>query len=169
MENKLINRVANSSLKTVNLEKLYPIEQLVELDIKPFLFKEIILKEQDFRDQLKAKDWSEYTDKMVAVYCSTDAIIPLWAYMLIGSYLQPYTSNIYYGDQSSALIQIYAERIEEFDTSPYQGLPVVIKGCSKYPVPASAYMAMTVKLRPVAKSILFGEPCSTVPIYKKPR
>ncbi|GAA5221427.1 DUF2480 family protein [Membranihabitans marinus] len=169
MEKKLINRVANSSLKTINLEKLYPVDQLIELDIKPYLFKEIILKEQDFRDQLKDTDWSIYEDKMVTIYCSSDAIIPLWAYMLIGSYLQPFTNQIYYGDVTSALTQIYAQRIEEFDVSPYQDLPVVIKGCSKYPVPASAYMAMTVKLRPVAKSILFGEPCSTVPIYKKPR
>ncbi len=167
VESNLVNRVANSRLKTINLEEFYPKEEIVGIDLKVFLFKELILKEKEYREALKEIDWDNYRNKFVHVFCSTDAIIPMWAYMLISTYLQPVTDKLYYGTQDVALSKYYHSIIRELDLSTFEGLPIVIKGCSKHPVPPSAFMDLTAQLRPVARTIMFGEPCSTVPIYKK--
>ena len=165
----LVNRVANSGLVVFNLEDYFPDKEMVEIDLKPLLFKELILKEKEFRTALKEKDWEEYRDKIVLVYISNDAIIPVWAYMLISSYLTEVAAVCYQGTQTDFLKLHYSKLIEEIDSSKYEDQRLIIKGCSNKPVPPSAYAAITSKLKPVAKSIMYGEPCSTVPIYKKPR
>lgn len=166
-ELELVNRVAQSSLITIKPEDFLPSKEIMEFDVKIFLFRELILKEMDFRTSLKNLDWSIYQDRIVAVHCSTDAIIPTWAFMLIGSYLSSVTSQIYYGNPEQALIQNIHERISKTDFASYQDQKIVIKGCSDRFVPASAYLELCNKLMPMASSIMYGEPCSTVPIYKK--
>ncbi len=163
----LINRVAASSLITLDLEKYYPKASVVHFDLKAYLFKELILKEKDFREALKAHDWSQYKDQVLLVYCSTDAIIPIWAYMLVASYAAPYARDIFQGTEEDYLESAYEKIIEGLDPAAFDDQRVVIKGCSEKKVPLSAYLNLTRKLRPVAKSIMFGEPCSTVPIFKK--
>ncbi len=165
----LVNRVANSGLKVINLEDYYPTRSVVEIDLKQFLFKELILKEKDFRSSLKEIDWTKYKDKTVLVYNSNDAIIPIWAFMLVSQYLQGIAHSIYHGTAAEYLVHYYDNLIQEFDASVYQDERVVIKGCSNKPVPPAAYAALTASLKPFAQSIMFGEPCSTVPIFKRPR
>lgn len=165
----LINRVANSGLITINLEEYYPKNQMLSFDIKDHLFKEMILKEKDFRQSLKTLDWESYKDKILLVYCSADAIIPLWAYMLITAYAQPHAAVIYQGDQNAFLQSHYETALMTINPEEFEQKRVVIKGCSDKPVPPSAYMKITAMLRPFAQSIMFGEPCSTVPIFKRPR
>ena len=165
----LVNRVANSGLKVFNLEDHFPTMPIAELDIKQYLFKELILKEKDFRNELKEKDWSEYKGKIVVVFNSNDAIIPIWAYMIISSYLTGEAHYIFQGTKEEYLKHYYQQLIDGLDASDYQEDRVVIKGCSNKPVPPSAYAALTSKLKPYAQSIMFGEPCSTVPITKRPR
>ena len=128
---------------------------------------ELILKEKDFREALKNHDWSVYQDKLVAVFCSTDAIIPMWAYMLIGSYLQPVAAGVVYGHPGQVKEKWLMEKIASINVHDYADKRVVIKGCGDEPIGEAAYLAITVKLRPVVKSIMYGEPCSTVPIYKQ--
>lgn len=163
----MVNRVANSGLITIDLEDFYPAEELIELDIKQFLFKELIIKELDFRKALQEYNWSQYDGKILCVFCSTDAIIPTWAYMLIARYTHGHVVNLFWGEASSALIQYFDFVIKSKDWSQYQGSKVVIKGCSHKPVPASAYQSLTSILMPICNSIMYGEPCSTVPIYKQ--
>lgn len=165
----LINRVANSGLKLINLEEFFPKDQMIEFDLKPFLFKELILKEKDFRAALKEHDWSNYKDAIVLVYNSNDAIIPVWAFMLIASYLKDISKECVQSTQEEYLKIHYDRVISSMDFSIYQEDRVVIKGCSNKPVPPSAYAAVTFKLKPFAQSIMYGEPCSTVPIFKRPR
>lgn len=165
----LVNRVANSGLKVINLEDFYPSGKMVEIDLKGFLFKELILKEKDFRSALKEIDWTTYKDKIVLVHNSNDAIIPVWAYMLVYSYLTGMASEIFQGTQSAYLSQHYNRVIAEFDAASFAEERVIVKGCSNKPVPPSAYAALTSKLKPHAQSIMYGEPCSTVPIFKRPR
>ena len=165
----LVNRITNSGLITLNLEEDYPGKEMVVFDIKDYLFQELILKEKDFRKALKELDWSQYDDKIVLVLCSTDAIIPMWAYMLIVSYLEPYAAEVYQGDQEAFLTHYYNRLLDNRDFENYDGQRIVIKGCSHKPVPAGAYQKLTEKLRPYAQSIMYGEPCSTVPIFKRPR
>lgn len=163
----LVNRVAESGLITLNLEDDYPKSPFVVFDIKEYLFKELLLKEKDFRNDLKAIDWSQYQNKIVLITCTSDAIIPLWAYMLISAYVEPYASDIFEGTQEEYLKYHYKNVISQMNTDDFNDQRIVIKGCGKKQVPASAYADLTKKLRPLAKSIMFGEPCSTVPIYKK--
>ncbi len=165
----LINRVANSGLKVINLESYYPQHDMVDFDLKPFLFMELILKEKDFRGALKDHDWDQYKDKIVCVFVSVDAIIPVWAFMLVASYLEPVAHVVFTGRPSEYLTFHYEKVMESFDAAEYKDERVVIKGCSDKQVPASAYAALTTKLRPFAQSIMYGEPCSTVPIFKRPR
>jgi hypothetical protein len=168
-ENILVNRVANSGLITINLEDSFPQVSFKTFDVKDFLFKELILKEKDFRAALKEHDWSAYKEHILLLYCSTDAIIPVWAYMLVSSYATPYASSIYMGNKSAYIEHHYSKVISEMDFSQYEGKRIVVKGCSDKPVPPSAYMAITKGLHPHAQSIMYGEPCSTVPIFKRPR
>jgi hypothetical protein len=168
-EKPLVNRVKASSLITLDLEKYYPEADLAHFDIKDYLFKELLLKEKDFRAALKEHDWSQYEGKTLLVYCSSDAIVPIWAYMLVASHATPHATSIFQGTEEAFLDSAYADIIKKLDDSQFEDQRIVIKGCSDKKVPLSAYLNLTKKLRPLAKSIMFGEPCSTVPIYKKPK
>ena len=167
MSEPIINKVAVSGLISLDLTQFIPSTEIVLFDIKQYLFMELILKEKDFRAALTAADLSIYQDKIVGIYCSTDAIIPMWANMLIASALQPYAKAIYFGDEKKVREQILLEGIALIDPSEYSDQRVVVKGCGETPIGESAYIAITNKLRPVVKSIMYGEPCSTVPVYKK--
>ena len=167
MSDPIINKVAESGLISLDLTQFIPSTEIVLFDIKQYLFMELILKEKDFRAALTAADLSIYQDKIVGIYCSTDAIIPMWANMLIASALQPYAKAIYFGDEKKVREQILLEGIALIDSSEYLDQRVVVKGCGETPIGESAYIAITNKLRPVVKSIMYGEPCSTVPVYKK--
>ncbi|MBT8231893.1 MAG: DUF2480 family protein [Bacteroidia bacterium] len=169
MDKPLINRVANSGINVLNLEDYFPTKEIKEFDLKPYLFKELILKEKDFRTALKEIDWTAYSDKIVLVFNSNDAIIPVWAFMLVASYLSQHADTIFQGSKVEYLKCHYANVIDKIETEKYQDQRVVIKGCSNKPVPPFAYAAVTQKLKPFAQSIMYGEPCSTVPIFKRPR
>lgn len=166
MAEVFINKVSESGILTLDLEQFYPVGDWVEFDLKGFLFMELILKEKDYREQLKLHDWAQYHGKHVAVHCSVDAIVPMWAYMLAAAYLSPVCLSVTFGTISSAIQQQLVLGIAAMDMEPYQGQRVVVKGCGDKAIGEAAYLAVTQKLRPVAKSIMFGEPCSTVPIFK---
>jgi hypothetical protein len=163
----LINKVMESGLLTIDLASLLPPNEIVLFDIKPHLFKALILKEKDFRAALLQIDWSVYQDKIVGIYCSVDAIIPMWANMLIVTNVQPYAKAVYFGDENKVREQLILEKIFAMNAADYQDMRVVIKGCGDILIQESAYIAITQKLRPTVKSIMFGEPCSTVPVYKR--
>jgi hypothetical protein len=169
MAETLVNRVANSGIITINLEQYFPEVEFANFDLKDFLFMEIILKEKDFRKSLIEIDWSQYQNKILLIYCSNKAIIPLWAYMLVASYAEEHVSETYVGNQEAYLNHHYQSIIETLDLSSYADKRVVIKGCSNKPVPAGAYQSITRRLKPTTLSIMFGEPCSMVPIYKRPK
>lgn len=169
MSEEIVNRVATSGLVTLDLEEFYHQGERVVFDIKNQLFQELILKENDFREFVKTNDWSIYQGKNIALVCSVDAIVPTWAYMLLASELQPVANKIVFGNLEALEQALFHEAILKIDFQKLEGQRVVVKGCSKYPVPAFAYVEVTEKLRPIARSIMYGEPCSTVPIYKKPR
>lgn len=164
---EIVNKVAQSGLITIDLEELYPKGERVLFDIKNHLFQELILKEKDFREFLKSEDWSKYQDKYVAVYCSNDAIVPTWAYMLLTVHLEPFAKKVVFGDSEALETSLFTDVLGQLNISQYTDARVVIKGCSKLPVPKSAYVELSRLLRPVAKTIMYGEPCSTVPLYKK--
>lgn len=166
---EIVNKIASSGLITIDPADFLPKEEAMIFDLKPFLFRELILKEKDFRDSLKLHDWQQYQDKMVAVGCSADAIIPMWAYMLVTSYLEPFAKTIQYGTGDELMGRMTLAAIEEMDVDLYRDQRIVIKGCGEKAVPPSAYIALMKKLKPVVKSIMFGEPCSTVPVYKQKR
>ena len=168
MDQPLVNRVANSSLITLDLETFFPEGEVVGFDLKDHLFQGLILKEKDFRDALKEHDWSQYAGKNLAVYCSTDAIIPMWAYMLVASYAAPYALDMVQGSPEQFAEQALLKKIAALDPAEYTDKRLIIKGCSDKEVPPSAYLEITRRLQPVAKTIMFGEPCSTVPVFKKP-
>lgn len=164
---EIINRVSSSSIISLNLEEIYPKEERVIFDLKPFLWQELILKEQDFRKALKEVDWEIYRDKWVAIYCSVDAIVPTWAFMLVCTYLQSVSKGYLIGDLDALEIMISESVISSFDLETFRDRPIVIKGCSNFPIPLFAYGRMISALQPVARSLMFGEPCSTVPLFKK--
>jgi hypothetical protein len=162
----ILNKVAESGIITLNLEEFISNDVMV-FDIKPFLFMELILKEKDYRAALLSHDWAQYQHHDVILTCSADAIIPVWAFMLASSYLQPVATRIVMGDEQGARQQLMLDTIQHLDIAPFTDQRVVIKGCGEIPIPDEAYAMITVKLKPVVKSIMYGEPCSTVPIYKK--
>ncbi|SDR65970.1 Protein of unknown function [Polaribacter sp. KT25b] len=166
MQEEIINRVSNSKLMTFDLEEIYPEGKRVLLDIKDWLFQEIILKEKDFRKSVSEHNWSEYKNSFVAITCSADAIIPSWAFMLVASELTPYANKVVIGDLVLLETVIYQELMEFLDLRDFADKPVIIKGCANKPIPNSAYSFLIAKLQPIAKSIMFGEACSTVPLYK---
>ncbi|GAB3324076.1 DUF2480 family protein [Larkinella ripae] len=170
METELIvNRVAKSGLVSLDLEDYYhPGERLV-YDLKDNLFMGLILKEKDFREFLKSHDWSQYAGKNVAVICSEDAIVPTWAYMLLTIHLEPHASTVVFGSLPDLEEKLYFDAIARINIEDFRDSRVVVKGCSNVPVPTAAYVEITRRLRPVVQSILFGEPCSTVPLYKRPK
>lgn len=164
---EITNRVANSKLVTINLEDYYLDGKRVLFDIKDWLFQELVLKEKDFREHVKNYDWSRFKNHYVALHCSTEAIIPGWAYLLITVQLTPYAKKIVVGTLEDLETILYTECIQNTDFSNYKNAPLIIKGCSKKPVPQNAYILLTQKLQPIAKSLLYGEACSSVPLYKK--
>lgn len=166
MSDSIINRVAESGIITIDLETLYPKDPVQVFDMKPWLYRELILKEKEFREALKIHDWEQYSGKHIALTNTSDAIIPMWAYMLVTSYLQPFAKEIIFGDEKQAIQALMAQSIDAMDAQQYSGKRIVIKGCGDLYLPETAYIAVTNKLRPVAKSIMYGEPCSTVPVYK---
>ena len=167
MENEIINRVANSNLQTIDLEDFYPAGERIQFDIKDWLFEELILKEKDFREHVANFDWSTLQGKYVALHCSVDAIIPSWAYILISTQLIPYAKKVVIGGVDLLENVIFTEIINKIDTSIYKDKPVIVKGCANKPIPESAYTLLIEKILPLAKSIMYGEACSTVPLYKK--
>ena len=167
MEETLVNRVAGSGLVTIDLEDFYPEGEVAPFDLKEHLFMGLILKEKEFREDLKAHDWTQYAGKNLAVFCSEDAIIPMWAYMLVATYAAPFAGDIAQTTPGMFVETAFLKKLAALDLSVFEGKRIVVKGCSDKPVPASAYLEITRRLQPVAQSILFGEPCSTVPVYKK--
>ncbi len=168
MEKEIVNRVSNNSqLVTFDLEELYTPGERVLFDIKSLLFQELILREKDFRDFIKSHDWSQYSNKYVAITCSADAVVPTWAYMLLTSALQPFASLVIFGSLLDLETTLFKNALDNIEWGKFSNAKVVIKGCSKVEVPISSYVEVTNRLRPVASSIMFGEPCSTVPVFKK--
>lgn len=167
MEEEIINRVTNSKLVVVDLEDYYPKGKRTVLDIKDWLFEELVLREKDFREQVKLHDWSQYQDDFVALTCTSDAIVPAWAFMLLTMHLQPFAKNIVIGSLEQLETTIYQDIIENLDVQPFKDKPLIIKGCAHKPVPANAYIMLSQKLRPIAQSIMYGEACSSVPLYKR--
>ena len=169
MPEEIINKVSQSAILTLDLEQFYPEEKIRIFDLKPFLFMELILKEKDFRAALLSTDWEKYKGEIVGIHCSADAVIPVWAYMLVTSYLQPFAKEVILGDESAVLRQLITSRIQAIHPDDYKDKRVVVKGCGDKQIGDFAYLEITKLLRPVAKSIMYGEPCSTVPVYKSPR
>ncbi len=165
-EEEIINRVANSKLVTFDLEEIYPEGERVLFDIKDWLFQELILKEKDFRVFVKNHDWSQYKNKFVSIICSVDAIIPSWAFMLVAAELTPYAHKVVVGNLELLETVIYQELIGFLDLKDFANKPIILKGCADKPIPNTAYAMLIQKLQPIAKSLLFGEACSTVPLYK---
>ncbi len=164
---QIVNKVADSGIITLDLEQFYPKGEIAVFDMKDHLFMGLILKEKDFRTALQNLDLEQYRDKNVAVTCSADAIIPVWAYMLVASYVQPVAKELIFGDEKTLVQTIISRNLSQVDAVEYSDKRVVIKGCGEVSIPDAAYMEITAKLRPFAKSIMYGEPCSTVPIFKK--
>ena len=165
----IVNRVAQSSLITFNLEDYYPEGERVVYDLKDNLFQEMILRERDFRAFVREHDWSQYQDQYVALTCSVDAIVPTWAYMLLTTKLEPYARRVIFGTLETLEAVLFQEALQQVNVSEFQDAKVVIKGCGNLPVPTYAYTEIARLLRPVATSLMYGEPCSTVPLYKRPK
>lgn len=167
MSGEIVNKVANSGLQTIDLEEYFPKGKRVLFDMKTWLFEEMFLKEKDFRESAKNHDWSQYKNQHVAVECSVEAIIPVWAYMLISSYLSPYASTIVKGKLNTLETILFDNAINQINFENYRNQRVIIKGCSNLEVCDHAYALITTKLIPVAKSVMYGEACSSVPIFKR--
>ena len=160
------NKVAESGLISLDLEKFKPEQEIVGIDIAEQLWKGLALKEKDFRNWIKENDWSAYANKAVYIYCSADAIIPTWAFMLISSRINPFTSRYLVGTKEDVEKSLIVENIQKEDLTPYMDGRVLVKGCSDIPCPDFSMVELTKRLQPIVKSLMFGEPCSTVPIYK---
>ncbi|MBC7948138.1 MAG: DUF2480 family protein [Chitinophagaceae bacterium] len=167
MNDPLINKVAESGLITIDPEKFYPREEVAVFDLKDYLFMGLILKEKDFREALKNLDLESYRNKHVALTCTADAIIPVWAYMLVASVLQPVAKEIVMGDERDLHRALFLKNLSAINIAEFTDKRIVVKGCGETPIGDFVYMELTKLLRPVAKSIMYGEPCSTVPVYKK--
>lgn len=164
---QIINKVAQSGLLTFNLEDYYDKNERVVFDIKECLFMGLILREKDFREFVKINDWEQYRDKNVAITCTADAIVPTWAYMLIASKLSGVANYYFFGDLSNLENSLFQKALSNIDIEDYRDKKIVIKGCGNLPVPINAYVEISRLLLPVANSIMYGEPCSTVPVYKR--
>jgi Protein of unknown function (DUF2480) len=168
-EKEIVNKVANSGLVVLELDKFYRANPRREIDLRDVLFEGQILREKDFRDFIRQHDWTAYRDSFVAVYCSADAIIPRWAYMLLAAALAPYARTVIFGDLQSLEGALFHQAMEEEDWAAYRNARVLLKGCSKVEVPEAVYMEVTQRLLPFVSSLMYGEACSTVPVYKRPR
>lgn len=167
MSEEIINKVAQSGLLNLDLEDYFPKEEIVVFDLKPHLFMEMILKEKDFRAALQAIDWSSYQNKILAVTCTADAIIPSWAYMLVAVSAEPFAKAIVFGNKETALQQAFLDNLRTIDIDPFIDKRVIVKGCGDLSVGGFAYMEIARRLRPVVKSIMYGEACSNVPVFRK--
>ena len=167
MEKEIVNKVSSSQLVSFDLEELYTPGERSLFDIKGLLFQELVLREKDFREFIKSHDWPKYSNKYVAITCSADAVVPTWAYMLLTAALQPYAAQVIFGSLQDLEIILFKNALDKIDWKKFTNAKVVIKGCSKVEVPVSSYVEVTNRLRPIASSIMFGEPCSTVPVFKK--
>lgn len=163
---QIINKVASSGIVSIDLEDFYLEGERVLFDIKPHLFHELILKEKDFREFIKTNNWSEYQDKLVGIVCTADAIVPTWAYMLISLALEPFAKAVFFGNLNEMEALLFAEKLSQLDPNLYKDARVVIKGCGDKAIPTNAFVQLSAKLKPFVKSIMYGEPCSTVPLYK---
>jgi hypothetical protein len=163
----IVNKVAESGLLTIDLEDYYPKGDIKIFDLKDYLFMGLILKEKDFRAALQNKNWEEYNDAFVGITCSADAIVPAWAYMLVASYLQPFAKEVSFGDKKTLVNNIFIKRIATINGADFTDKRVIVKGCGDLQVPETAYLEITNTLRPYAKSIMYGEACSNVPVYKR--
>lgn len=166
MEHPIINKVANSKLITINLEDFYPLGERILFDVKDWLYKGVVLKERDFRESVNNHNWSKYKDNFVALYCSSKAIIPSWAYLLITTKLAPFTKRVVIGDLEKIETILFNQIIDNLDVSVYKDKLILIKGCSNNKIPESAYVQLIERLIPVASSIMYGEACSNVPLFK---
>ena len=169
MSEAFVNKVAESGIITLDLETYFPKETISVFDMKDFLFMGLILKEKDFREALKTLDTEQYKDKIVALTCTADAVIPMWAYMLAASKLQPVAKDVIFGTEENVRKHLLLKNLQAIDIADYTDQRIVVKGCGETPMPEEAYVAITQRLRPIAKSIMYGEPCSTVPVFKKER
>jgi hypothetical protein len=167
MAKQIVNRVANSIIKTIDLEELYPKGTRIAFDIAPWLHKGIILKEKDFRVTVSNHLWEQYTDQYVSIHCTAEAIIPAWAFLLVSTKLIPHTKKTVIGSLQTLETILFTEILNNLDISEYQDAPVIIKGCAGKPIPGAAYGMLISKLQPIAKSIMYGEACSFVPLFKK--
>ena len=167
MANEIVNRVANSPIIQIDLEEWYVEGPRITIDLKDWLYEGIMLREKDFRVQISEHDWSQYHDAYISVICSTDAIIPQWAGMLLTSALQPYAKKVVFGTSEMLEALLYEEVFSRLDFSAYHEKPLMIKGCSHKPVPAQAFVSFTERAQPYARNIMYGEACSSVPVYKK--
>lgn len=167
IQENIVNRVAASGLITIDPAKYYPEGERVIYDIKDNLYQGLILREKEFRSFLKTHDFSRYQGKLVGIFCSTDAIVPTWAYMLLTVHMEPYAKKVVSGDLQALETQLYLEALDQIDMEQYRDKRLIIKGCSDVPVPISGYVELTRRLQGVAKSIMYGEACSTVPVYKR--
>jgi len=164
---EIVNKVANSTLEVFDLEDYYQVGIRTQIDISQWLIEGFLLKEKDFREALKNHDWSQYQNHWIAIHCATDAILPAWAPILVASHVAPFAQKVILGNIIDLETSIYQEELAKLDFSLYKDKPVILKGCSKKPVPEAAYIIAIQKLQPVAKSVMYGEACSAVPIYKK--
>ncbi|TXD70079.1 DUF2480 family protein [Aequorivita lipolytica] len=167
MNEEIINRVANSKLVTFNLEELYLKGERVSFDISQWLLEGIVLRESEFRENAKEYDWTQYQDKFVALYCSTDAIIPGWAYLLLSLHLAPFAAKVTVGNLEELESILFAELLQNLDVSEFKGKSIIIKGCAHKPIPQNAYVLLAQKLQPISKSIMYGEACSSVPLFRR--
>lgn len=163
----IINKVAQSGLLTFDLVEVYPKGRRMLYDIKDNLFQGLILREKDFREFVKTHDWSQYQDAYVAIICSADAIVPTWAYMLLANRLEPYAAAVVFGDLDVLETILFERALDKLDMEQFRDQRVVVKGCGDIHIPESAFVRFTVALSKVARSIMYGEPCSTVPVYKR--
>ncbi|MEX0823919.1 MAG: DUF2480 family protein [Balneolaceae bacterium] len=166
---EIVNKVKQSKLETVDLEKFTGNISVKELDLKDFLFQEMILKEKEFREKMESHNWEQYKGAYLAVYCSTDAIIPKWAYMLVVQHAEENSEDVFFGDKKSVISQVLKQKLDTYNWSDYEGSFVLLKGCSKMDVPAEVYMYATKKLIPHVSKLMYGEACSNVPVYRKKR
>lgn len=163
---EIINKVSGSGIVSIDLEEFYMEGERVIFDIKPHLFNELILREKDFREFIKTNDWSVYSQKIIGILCSADAIVPTWAYMLLTLALEPYAKRVFFGNLNEVENLLFSEKLVDFDPLKFKDARVVIKGCGDKQVPINAFVKLTTLLKPHVKSIMYGEPCSTVPLYK---
>ena len=164
---EIVNKVSQSGIITINLEEIYPAGERIEFDIAPQLVEGLLLREKDFREFIKSHPWENYKGKYVALYCSTDAIIPHWAWMLLANALAPFAEMVIFGNKENLETEIFNRLVDHMDITTYQDQRVVIKGCADLPIPVNAYVVLTSRLTPVVKSLMYGEPCSTVPVFKR--